>query len=98
MAKKKQETAEAPTKAFEIMAASIKDDFCNYTYEIKQGVGAGDTHQVKGKGIVDLGGNFSCFGRIETMKIVPDDKGLLAIWNTVNGRWKQLTNVTFTKN
>lgn len=53
MAKKKQETAEAPTKAFEIMAASIKDDFCNYTYEIKQGVGAGDTHQVKGKGIVD---------------------------------------------
>jgi DNA repair protein RadD len=48
--------------------------------------------------IVDLGGNFSCFGHIETMKIIQDEKGLLAIWNTVNGRWKQLTNVTFTKN
>lgn len=55
MAKKKQaeEATEAPKKPFEIMAASIKDDFCNYTYEIKQGVGAGDTHQVKGRGIVD---------------------------------------------
>ncbi len=48
--------------------------------------------------IVDLGGNFQCFGHIETMKIVEDEKGLLAIWNTVNGKWKQLTNVTFTKN
>lgn len=48
--------------------------------------------------IVDLGGNIACFGHIETMKIVADEKGLLAIWNTVNGRWKQLTNVTFTKN
>jgi DNA repair protein RadD len=44
--------------------------------------------------IVDLGGNYNFFGKIETMKIKEDDKGKLSIWN--NG--KQLTNVTFTKN
>ena len=37
----------------EITAASIKDDLCNYTYDILSGIGAGDTHQVKGKGLVD---------------------------------------------
>ena len=44
--------------------------------------------------IVDLGGNYNYFGKIETMKIKEDDKGKLSIWN--NG--KQLTNVNFTKN
>jgi DNA repair protein RadD len=44
--------------------------------------------------IVDLGGNISFFGKIETMQIKENDKGLLSVWN--NGR--QLTNVTFTKN
>lgn len=44
--------------------------------------------------IVDLGGNIKYFGKIETMIVKEDDKGLLSIWN--NG--KQLTNVTFTKN
>jgi DNA repair protein RadD len=44
--------------------------------------------------IVDLGGNYNFFGKIETMKIVEDAKGKLSIWN--NGR--QLTNVSFTKN
>jgi len=44
--------------------------------------------------IVDLGGNIKFFGKIETMKIVQDDRGKLSIWN--NGR--QLTNITFTKN
>lgn len=44
--------------------------------------------------VVDLGGNISFFGKIETMKIDYDSKGLLCIKN--NGR--QLTNVTFTKN
>lgn len=44
--------------------------------------------------IVDLGGNIKYFGKIETMRIQEDAKGLLSIWN--NGR--QLTNVTFTKN
>lgn len=44
--------------------------------------------------IVDLGGNIKFFGKIETMRVVADDKGKLSIWN--NGR--QLTNVNFTKN
>lgn len=44
--------------------------------------------------VVDLGGNYNFFGKIETMEIRQDDRGLYAIWN--NGR--QLTNVAFTKN
>lgn len=44
--------------------------------------------------VVDLGGNYRFFGRIETMTIKQNDKGLFSIWN--NGR--QLTNVLFTKN
>lgn len=43
--------------------------------------------------IVDLGGNFKMFGRIETMKILKDDRGLYSVFN--NG--KQLTNVVFQK-
>lgn len=43
--------------------------------------------------VVDLGGNIQFFGKIETMKIMTDDKGLYSIWN--NGR--QLTNITFSK-
>ena len=43
--------------------------------------------------VVDLGGNISFFGKIETMKILNDSKGLPIVYN--NGR--QLTNVTFTK-
>jgi DNA repair protein RadD len=44
--------------------------------------------------VVDLGGNLRMFGKIETMRIVQNEKGLFAIWN--NGR--QLTNITFSKN
>lgn len=44
--------------------------------------------------IVDLGGNINFFGKIETMLIEQNDKGLYYISN--NGR--QLTNVAFTKN
>lgn len=43
--------------------------------------------------VVDLGGNIRMFGKIETMEIRMDSKGLPVIWN--NGR--QLTNVPFTK-
>jgi len=43
--------------------------------------------------IIDLGGNYNFFGKIETMKIKVDEKGRYAIWN--NG--KQLTNVPFQK-
>jgi DNA repair protein RadD len=44
--------------------------------------------------VVDLGGNIELFGKIETMKIMEDDRGQLSIWN--GGR--QLTNVPFTRN
>lgn len=43
--------------------------------------------------IVDLGGNYNFFGKIETMKVVTDSRGLHSIMN--NGR--HLTNVTFQK-
>lgn len=44
--------------------------------------------------VVDLGGNIPFFGKIETMRIATDGKGLPIITN--NGR--QLTNVLFQKN
>ena len=43
--------------------------------------------------IVDLGGNYNFFGKIETMEIRTCEKGHYSIWN---GN-KALTNVTFTK-
>jgi DNA repair protein RadD len=52
-------------------------------------------HKDKDAGwVVDLGGNIKMFGKIETMKIEKNEKGLFSVWN--NGR--QLTNVTFSKN
>lgn len=44
--------------------------------------------------VVDMGGNFQLFGKIETMQIRANEKGLYSIWN--NGR--QLTNISFTRN
>ena len=43
--------------------------------------------------VVDLGGNYNFFGKIETMEIRPDDKGLLSIYQGM----RQLTNVSFQK-
>jgi DNA repair protein RadD len=43
--------------------------------------------------IVDLGGNINLFGKIETMKITTDEKGLYMIVN----QGRQLTNVPFSK-
>lgn len=43
--------------------------------------------------VVDLGGNINLFGKIETMQITTDERGLYMITN--NGR--QLTNVPFTR-
>lgn len=47
--------------------------------------------------IVDLGGNIEFFGKIETMKVEQTPTGLYYISNVVNNRYKQLTNVTFSK-
>lgn len=44
--------------------------------------------------VIDLGGNIKFFGKIETMQVVQNEKGLYSIMN--NG--KHLTNVTFSKN
>lgn len=44
--------------------------------------------------VVDMGGNIDFFGKIETMRVQQNEKGLYSIWN--NGR--QLTNVAFSKN
>ena len=41
-----------PTRDFAILEASIKDGFCNYQYEVINGIGTGDRHGVKGAGIV----------------------------------------------
>lgn len=76
MAKKKKDE-EAIQKQFEITAASIKDDFCNYTYEIIQGVGSGDTHQVRGKGIVDPD-MLNAFAKLNVHLAVLDDAFLLS--------------------
>lgn len=35
-----------------ITEAKIKDEFCFYSFEILEGIGAGDTHNVKGVGII----------------------------------------------
>lgn len=45
-----EEASEFPYK---IKEASIKDEVCNYAYEITRGIGIGDTHSVKGSGIID---------------------------------------------
>lgn len=50
--KKKTQEAEVP-KQYAITGATLKDDICNYTYEILSGVGEGEVHNVKGSGIAD---------------------------------------------
>lgn len=49
---KGMEAIEAVLKPLEFTAATINDDFCNYTYKIKVGVGAGNSHNVKGSIII----------------------------------------------
>lgn len=39
-------------RGFSILKASLKDDFCNYKYEITSGIGIGDSHNVDGAGII----------------------------------------------
>lgn len=52
-----------PKRPYEITMAVIKDDFCNYSYEIVDGVGVGDSHAVKGSGLIenDMRNAFSVF-------------------------------------
>jgi len=50
---KKIKTPEAVDKTYQITAATIKDDLCDYNFEVISGVGIGDNHKVKGRGIID---------------------------------------------
>lgn len=61
-----------PKNSYIITDASLKDDFCNYTFEITEGIGLGDTHAVKGKGIIkdDMR---HVFGRANVHLAVIDD-------------------------
>lgn len=38
---------------FIIIDASLKDDLCNYSYQVTNGVGLGDSHKVNGSGIIE---------------------------------------------
>lgn len=55
MAKTKQTAQEVVDEIppLRITAVSLKDDFCDYSYEITNLVGIGNIHNVKGKGIID---------------------------------------------
>jgi len=53
--KKKNEEQLTTGRSFSIIEASVKDDFCNYTYEVIEGIGIGDKHKVEGSGIVKDG-------------------------------------------
>lgn len=46
---KGMETIETVLKPLEFTAATMKDGYCNYTYEIKIGIGQGNSHNVNGK-------------------------------------------------
>jgi hypothetical protein len=59
-------------KDYIIKEASIKDDFCNYQYEIIEGTGAGDKHNVKGSGIV-LKDMLQAFGKLHVHIACIDD-------------------------
>ena len=61
-----------PTGPYIIKEASVKDDFCNYTYEVVEGKGAGDTHAVKGSGII-LNDMREAFGRLNVHLACIDD-------------------------
>lgn len=39
-------------RSYRILNATLKDGFVNYGYEITEGIGLGDIHNVKGKGII----------------------------------------------
>lgn len=59
MGRKNKEVTEAVAEILEeqqrpytIATAQIKDGFCSYSYNIIRGIGTGDTHTVKGSGIV----------------------------------------------
>ena len=59
-------------KSYIIKEASLKDDYCNYSFEIKSGIGAGDTHSVKGSGVIEDDMRFA-FGKLNVHLAFIDD-------------------------
>lgn len=59
-------------KPYIIKEAIIKDDYCNYAFEILSGIGAGDTHSVKGSGII-MDDMKEAFNRFNVHLAVIDD-------------------------
>lgn len=70
MAKKKTEPREL--KPLLIVSASLNDGLCNYSYDIQTGVGTGNNHKVKGKGIVKDDLSFAFFPLNTHMAIIDD--------------------------
>lgn len=60
-------------RQFEITQATIKDDFCNYSFEIIAGVGIGDTHNVKGKAGIIKDTMRTAFSKFNVHLAVIDD-------------------------
>jgi hypothetical protein len=75
MSKKKntpKTVALVPAGSYIIKEARLKDDFCHYIFEITDGTGAGDTHAVKGNGIV-LDDMIHAFGKLNVHLAAVDD-------------------------
>lgn len=53
MRKSKKDDSEFDVSPLKFTKADMKDGLLNYTYEIRNGVGAGNTHTVKGKGLFE---------------------------------------------
>lgn len=70
--KKKQQDSTEVTGPYIIKEAAIKDDFCHYQYEVTDGTGFGDTHNVKGTGIV-LNDMHHAFGKLNVHLACIDD-------------------------
>jgi len=49
----KKQKQEAEEQVVEIVAAEIKDDLLDYSFDIVQGIGVGDNAKIKGKGVID---------------------------------------------
>lgn len=59
-------------KEFTIKEADIKDGLCNYSYEISSGISKGDTHKVKGSGII-MDDMINAFAKFNVHLAVIDD-------------------------
>ncbi len=70
---KQKNKEEAEIKSPVITAAAINDGFCNYSYEIKKGIGSGAVHSVKDtKHLIDADMEISFFALSVHLAIMDD--------------------------